>query len=89
MNVVLRPESPIRTYSREYRNRIAIPMEKDFFERGMRAFLEGNRIFFARVPVEQTKEVYYFFGKRDETNKLEEVEKFLAEQERLEGSATV
>jgi hypothetical protein len=64
-------------------------MEQDFFEGGMRAFLEENRIFFVRVPVEQTKEVYYFFGKRDETNKLEEVEKFLAEQERLKGSATV
>jgi hypothetical protein len=47
----------------------------------MKDFLEENKIFFARVPVEMTKEVYYFFHNLDDTRK------FVAEQMRGNGLA--
>ena len=77
INWLLRPKNNVPTVSSQYLNRICIPFDQDHFTEGMRRFLEGNDISFARVETRRTGDIYYFFRNLDETRK------FVAEHDRF------
>jgi hypothetical protein len=49
------------SYAKRFAHRIALPLSKDLFTRGLQARLEHDDVKFARVPFQSIDTVYYFF----------------------------
>lgn len=67
----------IRDLTHKYKNRLAIDLERDHYLASMREFLERENIHYARVPIQQQNEVYYFFFN------LSDARRFLKQYEEL------